>query len=307
MFVMMLFWLLQEDPGAELDLEPSTQQAQETLAEQAIEPTSTTTVPKGVKMVKRKKWETSEVKAVEKHLNRFIKTCTVPGKKDCEACIKAEPLAFKDRDWLSVKFFVKNRITALKRKISTVAEDLLSSPVRAVQNNRLPLIHTDSTEQDYSTSSPRHTQQLRGRIMRGGVAGTMHAVSSLPPLREPTLLLESLSRPNTTHTFRSDTPLKSSFTPMDFACNVRMGRGLLAGDFSRTGHGTPMGVTGFSITCSTASGFSECTTPLKKRPHLLSSTDGEGRNTPLLGSIGTRKALSRFPVPARKKFQVVLS
>ncbi|KAL7885802.1 hypothetical protein AOLI_G00060970 [Acnodon oligacanthus] len=192
-------------------------------------------------------------------------------------------------------------------RLSTVAEDLLSSPVSAVQNNRLPLIHSDSTEQDYNTSAPRHTQQVRGRIMRGGVAGTMHAVSSLPPLREPTLLLESLSRPNTTHTFRSDTPLKSSFTPMDFACNVRMGRGLLTGDFSRTGHGTPMGVTGFSITCSTASGFSECPTPIKKRTHLLSSTDGEGRNTPLLGSIGPRKALSRFPAPARKKFQVVLS
>ncbi|KAL7890651.1 hypothetical protein AOLI_G00001270 [Acnodon oligacanthus] len=59
-----------DDPGAEPDLEPSTQQAQETLAEQAIEPTSTTSVPKGVKMVKRKKWETSEVKAVEKYLNR---------------------------------------------------------------------------------------------------------------------------------------------------------------------------------------------------------------------------------------------
>ncbi|KAL7841057.1 hypothetical protein SRHO_G00247480 [Serrasalmus rhombeus] len=106
-----------EDPGAKPNLEPSTQQAQESLAEQAIEPTSTTSVPKGVRMVKRKKWETSEVKAVEKHLNRFIKTCTVPGKKDCEACIKAEPVAFKDRDWLSVKFFVKNRITALKRKM----------------------------------------------------------------------------------------------------------------------------------------------------------------------------------------------
>lgn len=68
-------------------------------------------------MIKKKKWETSEVKAVEKHLDRFIKTCTVPGKKDCEACIKAEPVALKDRDWLSVKFFVKNRITALKRKM----------------------------------------------------------------------------------------------------------------------------------------------------------------------------------------------
>ncbi|KAL6459478.1 hypothetical protein MHYP_G00329500 [Metynnis hypsauchen] len=48
------------DPGAE-PFEPSTQQAQETLAEQAIEPTSTTSVPKGVKMVKRKKWQTSEL------------------------------------------------------------------------------------------------------------------------------------------------------------------------------------------------------------------------------------------------------
>ncbi|KAI4897255.1 hypothetical protein NFI96_024621 [Prochilodus magdalenae] len=170
-------------------------------------------------------------------------------------------------------------------RLSTVAEDLLSSPVSTVQNNRLPLIHNESTEQDCNTSAPRHTQ-LRGRIVRGGVASAMHAVSSLPPLREPTLLLESLSRPNTTHTFRSDTPLKSSFTPVDFACNMRMGRGLLAGDVSRTGHGTPMGVTGFSITCSTASGFSECATPLKKRTHLLSSTDGEGRNTPLHGSVG---------------------
>ncbi|KAL6457496.1 hypothetical protein MHYP_G00344590 [Metynnis hypsauchen] len=63
--------ILDHNPGAE-PFEPSTQQAQETLAEQAIEPTSTTSVPKGVKMVKRKKWQTSEVKAVEKHLNRLI-------------------------------------------------------------------------------------------------------------------------------------------------------------------------------------------------------------------------------------------
>ena len=71
----------------------------------------------GVKVANKRKWGTNEVNAVEKHLNRFIKTCTVPGKKDCEACIKAEPDALKDRDWLAVKFFVKNRITALKRKM----------------------------------------------------------------------------------------------------------------------------------------------------------------------------------------------
>ncbi|KAF4093322.1 hypothetical protein AMELA_G00000840, partial [Ameiurus melas] len=73
-------------------------QAQKTSSEQVTEPTSITSVPKGVKVVKKKKWETSEVKAVEKHLYRFIKTCTVPGKKKhCEACIKAEPVALKGR------------------------------------------------------------------------------------------------------------------------------------------------------------------------------------------------------------------
>ncbi|XP_066505777.1 protein FAM149A [Hoplias malabaricus] len=192
-------------------------------------------------------------------------------------------------------------------RLSTVAEDFLSSPVSAVQNHRLPLIHMESNEQDWISPVQKVTNQLRGRIMRGGVTSGMQAVSSLPPLRDPTLLLETLSRPNTTHTFRSDTSLKSSLTPMDFASNLRMGRGLLAGDISRTGHGTPMGVTGFSITCSTSSGFSECITPPKRHTHLLSSTDAQGQNTSLLGSIGPRKALNRFPVPVRKKFQVLLS
>ncbi|XP_058653347.1 protein FAM149A isoform X3 [Onychostoma macrolepis] len=143
---------------------------------------------------------------------------------------------------------------------------------------------------------------LRGRILRGGAASVMHAVNNLPPLREPTLMLESLSRPNTTHTFRSDTPMKRSFTPMDFACNMRTSRGLVKGE------STPMGVTGFSmgITSSTASGFLECVTPSRRR---LPCTDGDGGNMPLIGSIGGqnhRKQLSRFPLHVRKKFQPVM-
>ncbi|XP_043112787.1 protein FAM149A isoform X2 [Puntigrus tetrazona] len=143
---------------------------------------------------------------------------------------------------------------------------------------------------------------LRGRILRGGSTSVMHAVNNLPPLREPTLMLESLSRPNTTHTFRSDTPMKRSFTPMDFACNMRTSRGLVKGE------STPMGVTGFSmgITSSTASGFLECVTPSRRR---LPCADGDGGNMPLIGSMGSqnhRKQLSRFPVHVRKKFQPVM-
>ncbi|XP_067312719.1 protein FAM149A [Pseudorasbora parva] len=186
-------------------------------------------------------------------------------------------------------------------RLSTVNESLPSPPVSAVQNHRLPQIHSESPEQEYYAPISRLVQ-LRGRILRGGATSVMHAVNNLPPLREPNLMLESLSRPNTTHTFRSDTPMKRSFTPMDFACNMRTSRGLGKGE------STPMGVTGFSmgITSSTASGFLECATPSRRR---LPSADGEGGNMPLLGSVGGqihRKQLSRFPLHVRKKFQPVM-
>lgn len=186
-------------------------------------------------------------------------------------------------------------------RLSTVNESLPSPPVSAVQSHRLPQIHSESQEQEYYAPISRLVQ-LRGRILRGGATSVMHTVNNLPPLREPTLMLESLSRPNTTHTFRSDTPMKRSFTPMDFACNMRTSRGLVKGE------STPMGVTGFSmgITSSTASGFLECVTPSRRR---LPCTHGDGGNMPLIGSIGGqnhRKLLSRFPVHVRKKFQPVL-
>ncbi|XP_050983954.1 LOW QUALITY PROTEIN: protein FAM149A [Labeo rohita] len=186
-------------------------------------------------------------------------------------------------------------------RLYTVNESLPSPPVSAVQSHRLPQILSESQEQEYYAPISRLVQ-LRGRILRGGSTSVMHAVNNLPPLREPTLMLESLSRPNTTHTFRSDTPMKRSFTPMDFACNMRTSRGLVKGE------NTPMGVTGFSmgITSSTASGFSECVTPSRRR---LPCADGDGGNMPLLGSTGGqnhRKQLSRFPVHVRKKFQPVM-
>uniref|UniRef100_A0A8C2Q0Z2 Family with sequence similarity 149 member A n=1 Tax=Cyprinus carpio TaxID=7962 RepID=A0A8C2Q0Z2_CYPCA len=186
-------------------------------------------------------------------------------------------------------------------RLSTVNESLPSPPMSAIQSHRLPQIHSESQEQECYAPISRLVQ-LRGRILRGGATSVMHAVNNLPPLREPTLMQESLSRPNTTHTFRSDTPMKRSFTPMDFACNMRTSRGLVKGE------STPMGVTGFSmgINSSTASGFLECVTPSSRR---LPCADGDGRNMPLIGSIGGqnhRKQLSRFPVHMRKKFQPVM-
>jgi len=67
--------------------------------------------------VKRTAWTPEEVQAVERHLNTFIKSFTVPGKYDCDKCLEAEPVALKNRTWKNVKFFVHNRITTNKKKL----------------------------------------------------------------------------------------------------------------------------------------------------------------------------------------------
>ncbi|XP_076860752.1 uncharacterized protein LOC143518327 [Brachyhypopomus gauderio] len=70
-----------------------------------------------LKQVPRKKrtWSASEVQAIERHLMKFIRTCQLPGKKECVSCLLSEPVALQARDWTAVKFYIKNRITTLKR------------------------------------------------------------------------------------------------------------------------------------------------------------------------------------------------
>ncbi|XP_029942329.1 uncharacterized protein LOC115384133 isoform X4 [Salarias fasciatus] len=65
---------------------------------------------------KKRSWTLAEVRAVEKTLKPFIECGKVPGKSECTACLKASPDALKARSWTAVKFYVKNRITALKRQ-----------------------------------------------------------------------------------------------------------------------------------------------------------------------------------------------
>ncbi|CAL8257288.1 unnamed protein product [Arctogadus glacialis] len=64
----------------------------------------------------KRMWEASEIRAVDRHMMRFINTCKVPRKMDCILCIKAEPNALKKRDWIGLKNYIRNRITSLKRK-----------------------------------------------------------------------------------------------------------------------------------------------------------------------------------------------
>ncbi|KAK7895259.1 hypothetical protein WMY93_020584 [Mugilogobius chulae] len=56
--------------------------------------------------VVKRTWNPREVKAVEKHLMHFINSCRVPGKADCDKCLRLEKDALKRRDWLAVKYYV---------------------------------------------------------------------------------------------------------------------------------------------------------------------------------------------------------
>ncbi|CAJ1081564.1 uncharacterized protein LOC121640143 isoform X3 [Xyrichtys novacula] len=72
---------------------------------------------RGKQTVIKRSWKPEECTAVQKHLRKFIVMNQVPGKADCERCIAAEPEALKDRDWKAIKYYVKNRISTLRRKL----------------------------------------------------------------------------------------------------------------------------------------------------------------------------------------------
>ncbi|KAG1927934.1 hypothetical protein F2P79_023880 [Pimephales promelas] len=65
----------------------------------------------------RRKWSKEEIQAVEKTLMDYIHSGKVPGKAQCMECIERSQAALQGRRWEAVKFYVKNRIDALKRKM----------------------------------------------------------------------------------------------------------------------------------------------------------------------------------------------
>ncbi|XP_061579074.1 M-phase phosphoprotein 8 isoform X2 [Cololabis saira] len=98
-------------------------------------------VTQGVKPQKRNKrlWSEEEQQAVRRYFGDFCKLVKVPGKKDCDACLAAEP-ALNTRTWREVKYFVHNSIQSLKRRGHAVT----SKQSRPQE----PEIQTPSTEWD---------------------------------------------------------------------------------------------------------------------------------------------------------------
>ncbi|XP_041866792.1 protein FAM149B1 isoform X2 [Melanotaenia boesemani] len=128
----------------------------------------------------------------------------------------------------------------------TTASDHLTSPLLPLSRNTLlPPISTGDSEPSHPGQQSKLTQRQKGASSRAHSAINDEAGSSLP--RDRHHLLDAFSRPNTTHTYRSDTPYRRSFTVLDNIGQGRPGRASVGID------SLGIGVTGISLGISSSS------------------------------------------------------
>lgn len=126
------------------------------------------------------------------------------------------------------------------------ASDRLTSPLCPLSRNTLlPPISTGESEPSHSGQQSKTAQRQKGPSSRAHSAINNEAGSSIP--RDRHHLLDAFSRPNTTHTYRSDTPYRRSFTVLDNIGQGRPGRASVATD------SLGIGVTGISLGISSSS------------------------------------------------------
>lgn len=107
--------------------------------------------------------------------------------------------------------------------------DHLPSPAAVpTSRSRLPPIGSEAGEPNTAASGSRPVS-YRGRHPQNRVFSAMPDSIERSPLRERTIVLEQLSRPSTTHTYRSDTPRKGSLTPVEFVAHTWTGQSILTG------------------------------------------------------------------------------
>ncbi|NWT51203.1 F149A protein, partial [Erythrocercus mccallii] len=106
------------------------------------------------------------------------------------------------------------------------SRDHLSSAHAPATWNKLPPINSEAVEQHVSV--PRVQQSSHQELYaRSRVSSAVAGRTEQQPLRERTVTVDQFSRPNTTHTFRRDTPQKKSLTPVDFGNHRRTSQGFL--------------------------------------------------------------------------------
>ncbi|XP_063258152.1 protein FAM149A isoform X2 [Prinia subflava] len=92
--------------------------------------------------------------------------------------------------------------------------------------NKLPPINSEAVEQHVSVPQ-RQQSSHQERCAHSRVSSAVAGRTEHQPFRERGVTVNQFSRPNTTHTFRRDTPQKKSLTPVDFGNHRRTGQGFL--------------------------------------------------------------------------------
>ncbi|XP_043912026.1 primary cilium assembly protein FAM149B1 isoform X2 [Protopterus annectens] len=129
-------------------------------------------------------------------------------------------------------------------RLSTASDHLSSPPAPLSRNSLLPPI--GSADSEHSSTVPASRQQQKLLANSGRIQSAFSQDASRQPPRER--LLQVHSRPNTTHTFQSDIPLRRSLTVLEYANQYRTGRGTAGTDAAAT-----IGVTGISLGITTSS------------------------------------------------------
>ncbi|XP_028323839.1 protein FAM149B1 isoform X2 [Gouania willdenowi] len=130
-------------------------------------------------------------------------------------------------------------------RLTTANDQLTSSLLPLCRNTLLPPISTGDSESSHTGHQSKPAQRQKGVSSRAHSAINDEAGSSIP--RDRPHLLDVFSRPNTTHTYRSDTPYRRSFTVLD---NIGQGR---PGRSSVNTDSLGIGVTGISLGISSSS------------------------------------------------------
>ncbi|XP_057708152.1 M-phase phosphoprotein 8 isoform X2 [Corythoichthys intestinalis] len=157
---------------------------------------------------KRRPWSELEQAAVKNRMSDFLKRMKVPGKKDCNSCIAAEP-DLAARSWTDVKNYVHNSIQTIRRRSNQHKEEgssRASKPKRQIEEvQRADLVDATAScsgtsgLQDHSVESANFCLQLQ---------------EPNPYTPEMPLSYMSLCSPST-NIIHSNQPLMSTFTSLN--------------------------------------------------------------------------------------------
>lgn len=171
---------------------------------------------------KKKAWSDEEQTAVKRYLGNFITLMKVPGKKECNACIAAEP-ALLGRSWTDVKSYVHNTLQAIRRKcyqrktegdvvfLKRPKEDptrkTASAGVRKTVGATMTMQPNDYKEE--AATIPATTPFPQEMSLMGSAYSPMHSANTnMAPTSRRMI-------PTFTPLNASDTPVAPMFTPPD--------------------------------------------------------------------------------------------